>query len=308
MPVPDADYVRELNEAYNHYFFHYTATPLLTVETSHVDLSWHEDTVADLERQIRMHGQGYAGLRPADRVAVVIGFVVQRDGSCELPALQRFWLGCWDSMGSCASNGWSCESVRLPLVRFFETSFGRIDDRTFLLVMVEENGATGCGECVADASPYYSSETTATAWHIISEFIAPILLGRSFSHPGEVFDALVAIRGHNMAKAAVEMAAWDLFARQRGVPLSAVLGGTRSHVESGVSIGIQATIDDLVGRIERSSPTAIGGSRSRSNRVGISSPSNGFARSSATCRSWSTPTRPIASRMRPSFDRSTHST
>ncbi len=139
--------------------------------------------------------------------------------------------------------------VRLPLVRFFETSFGRIDDRTFLLVMVEENGATGCGECVADASPYYSSETTATAWHIISEFIAPILLGRSFSHPGEVFDALVAIRGHNMAKAAVEMASWDLFARQRGVPLSAVLGGTRSHVESGVSIGIQATIDDLVGRI-----------------------------------------------------------
>ena len=58
VPVPDADYVRELNEAYNHFFFHYTATPLLTVETSHVDLSWNEDTVADLERQIRSMGKG----------------------------------------------------------------------------------------------------------------------------------------------------------------------------------------------------------------------------------------------------------
>lgn len=57
-PLPQADYVRELNEAYNHFFFHYTATPLLTVETSHVDLSWSDDTVADLERQIRSTGKG----------------------------------------------------------------------------------------------------------------------------------------------------------------------------------------------------------------------------------------------------------
>ena len=140
--------------------------------------------------------------------------------------------------------------VRLPLVRFFETSFGRIDDRTFLVVTVEDDGAIGYAECVADAHPYYSAETTATAWHIIRDFIAPIVLGRPFAHPREIFDSLAVIRGHNMAKAAVEMAAWDLFARQLGLPLSSVLGGRRSHVESGVSIGIQPTIDNLLNRIE----------------------------------------------------------
>src|SRR5215208_2792520 len=115
--------------------------------------------------------------------------------------------------------------LRLPLVRFFETSFGRVDERTFVLVTVEENGAVGVGECVADANPFYSSETTRTAWHIISEFLAPIVLGRAFAHPAEVFDALAPIRGHHMAKAAVEMAMWDLFARQQSRRLAELLGG-----------------------------------------------------------------------------------
>jgi O-succinylbenzoate synthase len=73
--------------------------------------------------------------------------------------------------------------VRLPLVRFFETSFGRIHDRSFVLVTVEDNGMTGVGECVADANPFYSAETTKTAWHIIVDFIAPAVLGRTFAHP-----------------------------------------------------------------------------------------------------------------------------
>jgi o-succinylbenzoate synthase len=139
--------------------------------------------------------------------------------------------------------------LRLPLVRFFETSFGRVHDRSFLLASVEEAGAAGIGECVAEANPFYSAETTATAWHVITEFIAPAVLGRTFNHPGEVFGALRAIRGHNMAKAAVEMAAWDLFARQQGQPLSALLGGTRRSIESGVSIGIQDSLDELVERV-----------------------------------------------------------
>jgi o-succinylbenzoate synthase len=140
--------------------------------------------------------------------------------------------------------------VRLPLVRFFETSFGRVDARTFVLVRLDEDGASGWGECVADANPFYSAETTTTAWHVISEFIAPLLLGRAFDHPREIFDALRVIRGHNMAKAAVEMAAWDLFARQHGRPLSSVLGGSRASVESGVSVGIQPTIAELLDRVE----------------------------------------------------------
>jgi o-succinylbenzoate synthase len=140
--------------------------------------------------------------------------------------------------------------LRLPLVQFFETSFGRISERVFLLVTVEDDGAIGIGECVADESPYYSAETTTTAWHIISTFIAPLVLGRTFGHPAEIFPALDIVRGHNMAKAAVEMAAWDLFARQQGQPLSRVLGGGRSSIESGVSIGIQDSLEQLADRVE----------------------------------------------------------
>jgi O-succinylbenzoate synthase len=143
--------------------------------------------------------------------------------------------------------------LRLPLVRFFETSFGRIHDRIFVLVSVEENGSVGWGECVADGNPYYSSETTRTGWHIIAEFVAPLLLGRDFDHPSEIFNALRLIRGHHMAKAAVEMAAWDLFARQEGRPLAEVLGGSpaliASGIASGVSVGIQDSFEELVERV-----------------------------------------------------------
>jgi O-succinylbenzoate synthase len=144
--------------------------------------------------------------------------------------------------------------LRLPLVRFFETSFGRVDGREFILVTLHEGGATGLGECVADENPYYSYETTATAWHVIRDFVGPAVLGREFAHPREIFGALARIRGHNMAKAAVEMAAWDLFANQTGRPLWEVLGGdpgiVRSGIRAGVSIGIQDTIPDLVDRVK----------------------------------------------------------
>ena len=140
--------------------------------------------------------------------------------------------------------------LKLPLVHFFETSFGRIDDKHFLLVRVDGGGCSGYGECVAEQDPYYSAETNDTAWHIIADFIAPRVLGAEFAHPREVFPALKAIRGHNMAKAAVEMAAWDLFAKQRGEPLSRVLGGTRARIASGVSIGIQRSLADLAAKVE----------------------------------------------------------
>jgi o-succinylbenzoate synthase len=140
--------------------------------------------------------------------------------------------------------------LKLPLVHFFETSFGRIDDKHFIIVRVEGDGATGYGECVAELDPYYSSETNDTVWHIIADFVAPRLLGAVFAHPREVFPALKAIRGHNMAKAAVEMAAWDLYARLQNQPLSRVLGGTRDRIASGVSIGIQPSLDALASKVE----------------------------------------------------------
>jgi o-succinylbenzoate synthase len=139
---------------------------------------------------------------------------------------------------------------RLPLVSFFETSFARSYDRTFLLVRLEGEGHEGWGEAVAEANPYYSSETTETAWHIITGFIAPRVLGVTFEHPREIFPALHAIRGHHMAKAAVEMAAWDLYARTIGQPLTRVLGGTRARIASGVSIGIQDSLEQLAAKVE----------------------------------------------------------
>jgi O-succinylbenzoate synthase len=139
--------------------------------------------------------------------------------------------------------------LRLPLVHFFETSFGRVHDRSFLLVRLDGDGVTGLGECVADDNPYYSSETTDTAWHVIREFLAPLVLGTPFDHPREVFPAMHRVRGHQMAKAAIEMAAWDLFARQRGEPLWQVLGGTHTSIAAGVSVGIQDSLEQLADKV-----------------------------------------------------------
>ena len=141
--------------------------------------------------------------------------------------------------------------LKLPLVHFFETSFSRVYDKQFILVTLDSGDVRGFGECVADVDPFYSAETNDTAWHIISEFIAPRVIGVDFEHPRDVFPSLKAIRGHNMAKAAVEMAAWDLFARQRGEPLSRVLGGARPRIASGVSVGIQDSLDQLAAKVER---------------------------------------------------------
>jgi o-succinylbenzoate synthase len=139
--------------------------------------------------------------------------------------------------------------LRLPLVRYFETSFARSYDRMFVLVTVHGEGAQGWGEAVAEHDPYYSSETTETVWHVVTEFLAPLVLGHEFAHPRDLWPAMARVRGHNMAKAVIEMAAWDLHAKQNGQPLWQALGGRRRPIASGVSIGIQDSLDELVDRV-----------------------------------------------------------
>jgi O-succinylbenzoate synthase len=139
--------------------------------------------------------------------------------------------------------------LRLPLVRPFETSFGRLDAREFVLVAVRDGDVTGWGECVADADPFYSAETTATAWHVLTRYLIPSVLGASFEDPRGLARGWPPIRGHRMAKAALEMAAWDLHARLAGQPLWRMLGGTDRPIASGVSIGIQPSIEALVDRV-----------------------------------------------------------
>jgi O-succinylbenzoate synthase len=141
--------------------------------------------------------------------------------------------------------------LKLNLIHPFETSFARVDYQNFLLLKTWVDGVVGWSECVADHAPDYSYETVRTAWHIIEDFIAPIVLSRDYSHPDEILPSLAPIRGHNMAKAAVEMGFWDAYARHQGKPLSKVLGGQRSEIASGVSIGIQESYDELLEKIAK---------------------------------------------------------
>ena len=140
--------------------------------------------------------------------------------------------------------------VKLDLKHFFETSFARVTYERFLLLQVRVDGVTGWSECVAGEAPAYSSETVKTALHAIEDFIAPHVFARDYDHPDDILPSLHHVRGHNMAKASVEMGVWEAYARMRGESLSKALGGTRNEIASGVSIGIQDTVDQLLDKIE----------------------------------------------------------
>jgi O-succinylbenzoate synthase len=139
--------------------------------------------------------------------------------------------------------------VRLPLVRPFETSFSRMTAREAILVDVHDaSGAVGWGECVADADPFYSSEDSTTAWHVLERHLVPALLGQDVAARG-IGQRFHRVRGHQMAKASVEMACWDLEARLAGKPLCEHLGAAARPIEAGVSIGIQESLSQLVDRV-----------------------------------------------------------
>jgi o-succinylbenzoate synthase len=141
--------------------------------------------------------------------------------------------------------------IRMPLVTPFETSFGRVTGRRMLLVEAESDGVAGWGECVAGEGPFYAPETVETAWHILRDFIWPLLKGRSFENAAEIWPKLETIRGHNMAKGAVESALWDAEAKQKVMPLWKLLGGVRQEIPCGVSVGIKETLEELVATVER---------------------------------------------------------
>jgi O-succinylbenzoate synthase len=141
--------------------------------------------------------------------------------------------------------------VRMKLVAPFETSAERTDVRRIILVEVDLDGTTGWGECVAGETPSYSPETTDTAWHILRDHLWPLLKGREFGSAAEVWDLLGHVRGHNMAKAALEAAVWEAEARQKSIPLSKLLGGTREKIACGVSVGIKNSLDELVAAVKK---------------------------------------------------------
>jgi O-succinylbenzoate synthase len=141
--------------------------------------------------------------------------------------------------------------VRLPLVRTFRTSSSAKDAITHILVRVRADGTTGWGECASPADPYYCPETTETCWHLLKDFLGPLVLGRSWETIDELTALYGLVKGNFFARAGLEMACWDALARRQGEPLAALLGGTRTEVAAGVSLGIERDPAVLFGLIDQ---------------------------------------------------------
>ena len=146
-------------------------------------------------------------------------------------------------------EAFTIREIQMPLVHFFETSFGRTTGRRILLVTAHCEGINGWAECVAGENPFYSPEWIETAWPTMIEYFVPALVGRSLAQARESVVHMNPVRGHRMAKAAVENALWDAEAKQKQQPLWKLLGGARREIACGVSIGIQDSIEQLLDKI-----------------------------------------------------------
>jgi o-succinylbenzoate synthase len=140
--------------------------------------------------------------------------------------------------------------IHLKLLTPFQTSFGTSQLRRILLVEADVDGISAWGESTAGENPYYSYETVETAWLILRDYLWPLLKGREIASASDVWDLLEPVRGHNMAKAAIETAFWDAEAQQKNLPLAKLLGGTRDEIPCGVSIDIQPTTAGLFAKVE----------------------------------------------------------
>lgn len=142
--------------------------------------------------------------------------------------------------------------VRLPLIRPFTTSSHTKDHLDHILIRVRDQaGAEGWGECASASDPYYCSETTESSWHILRDFLAPGVLGVDWDQPDEAAETWSKVRGNNFAKAGLEMACWDLYTRSKGLALAEALGATRHEILSGVSLGIEPTVQGILDQVER---------------------------------------------------------
>jgi O-succinylbenzoate synthase len=141
--------------------------------------------------------------------------------------------------------------LHMPLVHPFETSFGVTRNRRILLAEIQSEGLTGWGECTAGERPFFSGESTDTAWQVMVNELGPMLAAEAPEHGGECPRIFRSVRGNPMAKAALENAVWDLEAQREDIPLSQLLGGVRETIQCGVSLGIQSSIPELLSIIER---------------------------------------------------------
>ena len=140
--------------------------------------------------------------------------------------------------------------IKMELISPFTTSMGTEYDEEHIIVRIDGEGFTGWGESVAEGTPFYSYETVTTAWHILQDFLISSILGKDISDIDSAIASYEKVRGHMMAKAGLEAALWDLFAKSKTISLSKMMGGTRNKIDVGVSIGIQSSVPDLIKKIE----------------------------------------------------------
>jgi o-succinylbenzoate synthase len=140
--------------------------------------------------------------------------------------------------------------TKMELISPFTTSMGTEYDEEHIMVRVDADGITGWGESVAEGTPFYSYETVQTAWHILQDFLIPSILGKDLASINEAISLYSKVRGHMMAKAGLEAALWDIFAKAKNISLSKMFGGTRDKIDVGVSIGIQSDPEKLIEKVE----------------------------------------------------------
>ncbi|CAM5219546.1 o-succinylbenzoate synthase OS=Ureibacillus acetophenoni OX=614649 GN=menC PE=3 SV=1 [Ureibacillus acetophenoni] len=142
--------------------------------------------------------------------------------------------------------------LKMQLKHPFTTSFGSFKDKEFLLLEAkDEKGTIGWGECVAFDTPWYTEETVKTCWHMLEDFLIPLILHKEITHPDEVSELFKSIRKNNMAKATIEGAFWDIYAQQTNQSLAEALGGKKDKIEVGISIGIQDSIEKQLAVVDQ---------------------------------------------------------
>jgi O-succinylbenzoate synthase len=141
--------------------------------------------------------------------------------------------------------------IKMDLLHPFTTSVGTEEDKDIILVEVKsKSGLSGWGESVSITQPIYNEETVKTNWHMMCDHLIPLLYQEPVTHPDEVSERFIKIRGNYNAKAAIEMAVWDLYAKEKNMPLAKALGGARDKIEVGVSVGIQQSQAKILTQID----------------------------------------------------------
>lgn len=144
-------------------------------------------------------------------------------------------------------------NLKMQLKKPFKTSFGTLEKKEFYIIeAIDSYNNHGYGESVAFTSPWYTEETVKTNLHMMKDFLIPLIRENQFSHPGEIHKIFLPVKRNNMAKAALEGAIWDLYAKKKNIPLSRAIGGSKKKIEAGISIGIKSTINELLHIINNS--------------------------------------------------------